>query len=111
MKKFVLFFLALMVFPVLGASNAYAEVPEWVKNNAGWWADGLIEEKDFLKGIEFLLKEEIIKIEHVKSEKQNSSPIPDWIKNNAGWWAEGQIDDGTFVQGLQFLIQKGILRV
>ena len=111
MKKFVLFFLALMVFPVLGASNAYAEVPEWVKNNAGWWADGLIEEKDFLKGIEFLLKEEIIKIEHVKSEKQNSSSIPNWIKNNAGWWADGLIGDSDFLNGIQFLVSNGIISV
>jgi len=30
------------------ASFAYAEVPSWVKSNAGWWADGTISESDFL---------------------------------------------------------------
>ena len=37
-------------------------IPEWVKNNAGWWADGLITEEDFLKGIEFLVQQGIIRV-------------------------------------------------
>ena len=40
--------------PTSTASFAYAEVPSWVKSNAGWWADGTISESDFLSGIEFL---------------------------------------------------------
>ena len=36
-------------------------VPSWVKNNAGWWADGLISEGDFVKGVEFLISQGIIK--------------------------------------------------
>ena len=36
------------------------KVPVWVKNNAGWWAEGLIDDDAFAKGIEFLIKEGII---------------------------------------------------
>ena len=42
------------------ASYAYAEVPGWVKNNAGWWADGTISESEFLTGISFLISDGII---------------------------------------------------
>ena len=35
-------------------------VPLWVKNNAGWWAEGLIDDDAFAQGIEFLIKEGII---------------------------------------------------
>ena len=38
------------------------EVPNWVKNNADWWAQGLLSDGDFLKGIEFLVKNRIITI-------------------------------------------------
>ena len=38
------------------------KVPEWVKNNAGWWSQGLISDDDFLKGIEFLIQNGIISI-------------------------------------------------
>ena len=30
------------------------KIPAWVKNNAGWWADGQITESDFLSGITIL---------------------------------------------------------
>ena len=41
-------------------STAYAEVPGWVKNNAGWWAEGQIDDNTFVQGIEYLVKVGII---------------------------------------------------
>ena len=35
-------------------------VPEWIKNNAGWWADGSIDDETFVQGIEYLVKNGII---------------------------------------------------
>jgi len=86
-------------------------IPDWIKNNAGWWAEGSIDDETFVQGIEFLIKNDIIQIPPTESDSTVSQKIPDWIKNNAGWWAEGSIDDETFVQGLQFLIGKGIIQV
>ena len=37
-------------------------VPEWIKNNADWWAQGLITDDDFVKGIQFLVEQGIIQI-------------------------------------------------
>jgi hypothetical protein len=37
-------------------------IPEWIKNNAGWWAEGAIGDSDFVQGIQFLIKEGIMKI-------------------------------------------------
>ncbi len=106
-----MFFLALIIFPILGTSNAYAQIPEWVKNNAGWWAEDLIKDTDFLKAIEFLLNEGIIKIDSTELSEKKSETIPDWIKNNAGWWADGSIDDSTFLNGIEFLVENGIIFV
>ena len=61
--------------------------------------------------MQFLVKENILKIPPPVQETSSSSEIPDRIKNNAGWWADGSIDDASFVQGIQFLVQEGILRV
>ena len=109
MKKIVLFFLALIVFPIWGVSDAYAEIPDWIKNNAAWWAEDLIEDEDFLNGIEFLLNEEIIKIESVSVSEQKSEFIPNWIKNNAAWWVSGQIGDIDFLNGIQYLVENGVI--
>ena len=34
----------------------YQGIPEWLKTNAGWWANGEIDDKTFATGIEFLIK-------------------------------------------------------
>jgi hypothetical protein len=39
-----------------------SEIPEWIKNNAGWWANGDIDDNSFVQGIQFLIKEGIMKI-------------------------------------------------
>ncbi len=39
-----------------------SKIPDWIKNNAGWWADGSIDDSSFVQGIQFLIKEGILKI-------------------------------------------------
>ena len=87
-------------------------IPSWIKNNAGWWADGSIDDNSFVQGIQYLIKEKIIKIPSTsQGSGTGSNQIPDWIKNNAGWWADGSIDDNSFVQGIQYLIKEGIMKI
>ena len=87
-------------------------IPDWIKNNAGWWAEGAIGDSDFVQGIQFLIKEGIMKIPATtQGQGSGGNEIPDWIKNNAGWWAEGAIGDSDFVQGIQFLIKEGIMSI
>jgi len=86
-------------------------IPSWIKNNAGWWAEGAIDDDSFVQGIQFLIKEGIMKIPPTSQGTGGSNEIPSWIKNNAGWWAEGAIDDDSFVQGIQFLIKEGIMSI
>ena len=88
------------------------KIPDWIKNNAGWWADGSIDDNSFVQGIQFLIKEGIMKIPQTTQGSGGSEKnIPSWIKNNAGWWADGSIDDNSFVQGIQFLIKEGIMKI
>jgi len=88
------------------------QIPDWIKNNAGWWAEGAIDDDSFVQGIQFLIKEGIMQIPPTsQGSSSGSNEIPSWIKNNAGWWAEGAIDDDSFVQGIQFLIKEGILSI
>jgi len=84
-------------------------IPDWIKKNAGWWADGSIDDDSFIQGIQFLIKEKIMNIPTTQNSATSSNEIPSWIKKNAGWWADGSIDDDSFVQGIQFLIKEGIL--
>ena len=46
-----------------GSTGAGNEIPEWIKNNAGWWAEGAIDDDSFIQGIQFLIKEGIMRIQ------------------------------------------------
>ena len=41
-------------------------IPDWVKNNAGWWATNQIGDADFINGIEYLIKKGILGIDNKK---------------------------------------------
>jgi len=55
----------IMIIPDLpeqASETAEEAVPDWVKNNAEWWADGLISDEDFVSGIKYLVENGIIRV-------------------------------------------------
>ena len=87
-------------------------IPDWIKNNADWWAKNQIEDSDFVNGIQYLIKEKIITIPVTNEIQGNKSKeIPSWIKNNADWWAQGLISDDDFVKGIEYLVKNGMILV
>ena len=63
-------------------SFAYAEVPAWVKNNAGWWADGAISDGEFVNGIQHLMMTGLISVvldeepqQMISTSKNNDSKL------------------------------------
>lgn len=88
------------------------KLPEWLKNNAEWWADDSITDREFTDGIEYLIESKILSIsDKVKSRGSDNVDVPDWIKNNAKWWAEGKIGDDEFLSGIHYLVEEGIIKV
>ena len=97
-------------YPVPNENNEIDSIiPQWIKNNAAWWSDGTITDSDFLTGIEFLIENDIMKIQDVAKTSESSDVIPLWIRNNADWWASGLISDDDFVSGIKYLIEVGII--
>ena len=88
-------------------------IPDWIRNNAKWWVDGTIDEKSFVGGIQFLIKEGIIQIPETtqSSQQDQTQEIPAWVKNNADWWSQGLISDDDFLKGIQFMVEQGIIQV
>jgi len=89
------------------------QIPDWVRGNAEWWAQGLRGDSDFVSGIQYLIKEGIMQIPETAqgTTTDDSQGIPSWIKNNADWWAQGLISDDDFVKGIQYLIEQGIISI
>ena len=38
------------------------EIPSWIKNNAGWWADGQIDDTTFIQGIQYMITNGILQV-------------------------------------------------
>jgi len=94
-------------------SSTIERVPGWIKNNAKWWSDGLISEDDFVGGIQYMIKEDIVSIPNLPEQASTTAKehVPDWIRNNAGWWADGLISEDDFVGGIKWLVENGIIKV
>jgi len=85
-------------------------VPEWVKNNAGWWSDGQISETEFIQAIEFLSKQGIINISSASAEEAVvAQSVPNWVKNIAELWSDDLIIENEFVATIQWLATNGII--
>jgi hypothetical protein len=102
---------------VPNSSAQDAQIPDWIKNVAGWWASGIISENEFVTGIEYLINNNIILLDFVpcnykiQSQYGDIKSVPDWIKNNASWWSDNLIDDTDFINGLQYLIEYKIIKI
>ena len=92
-------------------SGAEMSIPSWIKNNAGWWADGIIDDNTFVTGLQWLISNDVMTIPPTEQGTGSDDVIPSWIKNNAEWWADGVIPDDAFVSGLQWLISNGIMKI
>ena len=38
------------------------EIPKWIRDNAKWWSEGLISDQDYINGLQFLIKQGILKV-------------------------------------------------
>ena len=44
------------------SESSGSQIPVWIKNNAGWWASGQIDDITYVSGIQYLIKVGIIKV-------------------------------------------------
>ena len=92
--------LIIFVIGFFSVPHAFAEdiIPAWVKNNAGWWADGQIDDGSFVSGIQWLISNDVMTIPPTEQGTGSDDVIPSWIKNNAGWWADDKISEAEFIK-------------
>ena len=75
------------------------EIPSWIKNNAGWWADGTIDDESFIQGIQFLIKEGIMKVPQPRQSNTSSGAEPEA-------WYNQRLTDGWLIQATKAQIKE-----
>ena len=108
------------------------KIPSWIKNNAKWWSEGHTSDLEFVSMIEYLIRNEIVKISReathtpsleiqslapalesppvLESPTSTNQQIPTWIRDNARLWSEDMVDDITFGDGIQYMIGNKIIQ-
>jgi len=59
------------------ASAQEGTVPDWVKNNAGWWSSEEISTGEYVTGLEWLINEGIINVPGATAQGVDPSSIVD----------------------------------
>ena len=71
LNYYVFFGIFLVGILFVPTAEAASEIPAWIKNNAGWWADGQIDDASFLNGIEYLIDNSILEIQSNQKSIEN----------------------------------------
>jgi len=103
----ILFFIG--IFSVLPNVNAQSsDVPDWVKNNAKWWAEGKISDQEYLDATKFLVENQIIKIETVQRyAKSLEAEEHDRLLNVAR--DKGYVSSDNYIEAIKVRFSSGDL--
>ncbi len=50
------------IIPNENEANDVTFVPPWIKDTAGWWAEGLVSDGEFVNGLQYLIRQGIISV-------------------------------------------------
>ena len=88
-----------------------SEIPSWFKKTAKWWSLTKISDAEFSSGIEYLIKNDVIKIPNeIMFDKDSESHLPSWLRENAGRWGEEMLSDDEFAKSIQWMIDNNFVK-
>ena len=87
-------------------------VPEWVKDSTNWWTLTKISDQDFLKSLEYMIENNIIKIpENKVFEKESELKMMSWIRNHLSVWSQNASSDDEFFKSTQWLMDNKLINI
>lgn len=100
MKRFLTILLAVLCITLVSTTgislNASAQsdvIPQWIKNNAKLWADGQISESEFIKGIQYLMDNNILRVSNQDEISKLKSENYDLQLQNIGLQTQLRLDE------------------
>ena len=81
-------------------------IPDWMKRNAFKWSQNEADDETFLRGVDFMMTENIIE----RADSDGEQAVPEWLKSVAALWAEDEIDDRAFIVCIEYLVDENLIR-
>ncbi len=94
-----------------GLPSEIPKIPQWIKTNTDWWMMNQISDSEFLEGIDFLFKKQIISVPERDVINESQWSIPSWVKISTGWWNEEKISDDEFLNMIENLVKRKIILI
>ena len=85
------------------------KIPQWIKQNANWWATEQISDSEFLESIDFLFEKGIVFVPGKGVNAETTWSIPTWYKTIAAWWSDDKISDDEFLLAIENLVAREII--
>jgi len=85
------------------------KVPQWIKQNANWWATDQISDSEFLESIDFLFEKGIVFVPGKGVNAETNWSVPTWYKTIAEWWSDDKISDDEFLLAIENLVAREII--
>jgi len=87
------------------------EVPTWVKSTVSLWGVEKITDKDFLNILQYLIKNDIIKIpkENV-FENTKELKMLSWVRGNLNTWSQDEVPNSEFFKNMNWLIENKFIK-
>ena len=81
-------------------------IPDWFKQTTEFWITEKISEREYVKTLDYLLEEQLMKIPTSKSSnKSANSSIPIWIETNSEKWVNNEITNDEFSIAIQWIVE------
>lgn len=109
--KYAMIAVLLAIGFVMHSANADSTIPSWIKSDAKYWKEGQIGDSEYIKGMQYLIQNNIMQMPPSDKSIEKSDKIPSWVKNNAGYWADGLLSDAEYVSTMQYIVGLGIVDV
>ena len=99
--------------PDATSADRRVQVPAWVRDEAGQWSLGQIDDGRFLDNLAYLAGGGVIDAGRAgPAGAAGPGPsAPEWVKDSAAWWSQGLVSDREFVSAAEYLISIGAIRI
>ena len=89
-----------MTFSTTYAQEKY-QIPNWVKETAGFWVDEKISDQDFGQSLSFLIENEIISVPQIEQLKIENQQLKEEMKNMKQKVQTVESESGPILQNFQ----------
>ena len=88
------------------------KIPKWFKEIIKMWTFEKIDDKEFLKILEYMIENKFIQVpENKEFENLKELKMLSWVRSNLDLWSQNNISDDEFYKNINWLEQNKFIKI